>query len=87
MNETIELVLRILGLVIAACGLVVVYAAPKIVDRRGLAEHKQIPPDMLEMMTPEEKDKYRRDMAVLDVKLRGLLIAAPGFVMILIGFR
>jgi hypothetical protein len=86
MNETIELLLRIIGLVIAACGLVVVYAAPKIVDKRDLAARKQIPPDMLEMMTPEEKDKYRRDMAVLDVKLRGLLIAAPGFVMILIAF-
>ncbi|MDW7658647.1 MAG: hypothetical protein SCM11_15880 [Bacillota bacterium] len=87
MNETLELIARILGFVIAAAGLAVVYSAPKIVDKRGLAKHKSIPQDMDEKMTPEEKDKYRRDMAVLDVKLRGLLIAAPGFVLILIGFR
>lgn len=87
MNETLELIVRILGFVVAAAGLVVVYAAPQIVDRRRLAQRKTIPPDMEESMTPEEKDKYRRDMAVLDVKLRGLLLAAPGFVLILIGFR
>ena len=87
MNDTIELILRIMGFLIAACGLVVVYAAPRIVDRKGLADKKQLPPDMQEMMKPEEKEKYKRDMAILDVKLKGLLIAAPGFVMVLIAFR
>ena len=87
MNVTVELILRILGFLLAACGLVVVYAAPRIVDKRGLAARKEIPPDMQEMMTAEEKDKYRRDSAILDVKLRGLLLSAPGFVLILIAFR
>lgn len=87
MNQTLELILRILGLLIAIAGLIVVYRAPRITDQQGLAEQKMIPPDMETVMTPEEKDKYRRDMAILDVKLRGLLIAAPGFIMILIGFR
>ncbi len=86
MNPTLELLLRILGLVIAARGLVVVYMAPRIVDKKGLAARKKLPPDMDEMMTPEEKDKYRRDSAILDIKLRGLLLAAPGFALILIAF-
>ncbi|NLO37400.1 MAG: hypothetical protein GX112_13765 [Clostridiaceae bacterium] len=86
MNPTLELLLRILGLVIAAGGLVVVYMAPRIVDQKGLAARKKLPPDMDEMMTPEEKDKYRRDSAILDIKLRGLLLAAPGFALILIAF-
>jgi hypothetical protein len=87
MDETLELIVRILGFIIAAAGMFVVYTAPRIVDKRGLAKRKSIPQDMEETMTPEEKDKYRRDMAILDVKLRGLLLSAPGFVLILIGFR
>ena len=86
MDPTLELILRILGLVIAAGGLVVVYMAPRIVDKKGLAAKKTLPPDLDEMMTPEEKDKYRRDSAILDIKLRGLLLAVPGFVLILIAF-
>jgi hypothetical protein len=86
MNETVELILRILGLLIALAGLAVVYAAPRIVDKRDLASRKKIPPDMENMMTPEEKEKYKRDMAILDVKLRGLILASPGFVLILIAF-
>lgn len=87
MSKTVELIIRIAGLLIAAVGLCVVYLAPKIVDRRGLADKKEVPPDLVEAMTPEEKEKHRRDSAILDVKLRGLLIAAPGFVLILIGFK
>ena len=86
MNETVELILRILGLLIALAGLAVVYAAPRIVDKRDLASRKKIPPDMENMMTPEEKEKYKRDMAILDVKLRGLILASPVFVLILIAF-
>ena len=87
MNETLELILRILGLALSAAGLVVVYAAPHIVDKRGLVGRKKIPPELVEHMTPEEQDKFRRDSAILDVKFRGLLLAAPGFIMILIAFH
>lgn len=87
MDPTTELVLRILGLMIALSGLAVVFTAARIVDRKHLDEKKEIPPEMQETMTPEEKKIYRRDMAILDVKLKGLLIAVPGFVLILIAFR
>ncbi len=87
MNETLELILRILGLLLALAGLVVVYAAPRIVDKKGLVSKRKIPAEMAEVMTEEEKTRYKRDMAILDVKLKGLLFAAPGFVLILIAFR
>ena len=87
MSQTIELIIRVFGLLIAAAGLCVVYLAPKIVDKRGLADHKKVPPDLAEAMSPEEQQKHRRDSAILDVKLRGLMIAAPGFILILIGFQ
>ena len=87
MNETLELILRILGLVVAMAGMVVVYAAPKIVDKKGLTEKKKIPPEHLEKMSEEEQQKFRRDSAILDVKLKGLMLAAPGLILILIAFR
>ena len=87
MNPTLELILRILGLAIAAAGIVVVYLAPKIVDRKGLAARKTVDPKLIEHLSPEEQTKYVRNAAIVDVKLRGLLIAAPGLILILIAFR
>ena len=86
-NDILTWILRILGLLVAAAGMAVVYAAPVIVDKRGLAELKKVDPKLMEHYTPEEQAKYKRDSAILDVKLRGLLLAAPGFILILIGFR
>ena len=55
MDATLELILRILGLLLAAAGMVVVYAAPKIVEKKGLAEKKQIPLEHLENMSEENR--------------------------------
>ena len=87
MDPVLRLVLTVIGFVLAAIGLVIVYAAPRIVDKKGLAEKKVIDPKTLEHLPPESHDKYRRDSAILDVKLRGLLVAAPGFILIMIVFR
>lgn len=87
MDPVLRLVLTIIGFILAGIGLVIVYAAPKIVDKKGLADKKVIDPKTLEHLPPEMHEKYRRDSAVLDVKLRGLLVAAPGFVLIMIVFR
>ena len=86
MNETMELALRILGLLLAAAGLIVVYLAPKIVEKKGLAAMKKVDPKIADNLTEEELEKYRKDGAILDVKLKGLLLAAPGFVLILVAF-
>lgn len=87
MNETLQIILRILGLAVTAAGMVVVYLAPRIVDKRGLAAKKTLDPKLVEHMTPEEQDKMRRDSAIVDIKLRGALLAAPGLILILIAFR
>jgi hypothetical protein len=80
-------ILRILGLLIAAAGLIVVYGAPSIVDRKGLAAKKKFDPKYEENLPPEELEKHHRNAAILDVKLYGLLISAPGFILTLIAFR
>lgn len=87
MDPTLQLILRILGLVLAAAGMVVVFLAPRYVDRKGLADKKQLDPKLLEHLQPEEHQKYRRDAAILDIKLRGMILAAPGLILILIAFR
>lgn len=86
MSQTTELILRIIGMVIAAIGLVIVYLAPRIVERRHLDVGRQVDPKIAEHLTPEELVRYRRDGAILDIKLKGLLVAAPGFILILIAF-
>lgn len=87
MNVTLILILRILGLLIAAAGVTVIFAASKIVEIRGLAEKKPDDPSLPETLSAEEKAKLKRESAVLDIKLRGLAIAAPGFILVLIAFR
>jgi hypothetical protein len=87
MNGLLGLILKILGLAIAAAGMLVVYLAPRIVDRRGLAEKKKIDPRLTEHLPPEELEKFRRNSAITDIKLRGALIALPGMILILIAFR
>ncbi len=87
MSKTVILILRILGLTISGLGIFIVYLAPRIVDHYGLAAKKQLDPRLLEALEPEQQEKYRRDAAILDVKLRGLLVASPGFALILIAFR
>ncbi len=62
-------------------------AAPKIAERYGLIEKKQIDPERVKHLPPEDQEKYRREMAILDVKLRGLMFSAPGFILIMIVFN
>jgi uncharacterized protein YneF (UPF0154 family) len=84
MNPTVRIVLIVLGLLIGLLGVIIVYLAPKIVAKRGLAEKKPIDPALAENLTEEQQEKHRFDMAVLDVKIKGLLIAAPGFILLLV---
>ncbi|MGI6334011.1 MAG: hypothetical protein ACOX1A_05270 [Saccharofermentanales bacterium] len=84
MNPTVRIVLIVLGLLIGAAGVIIVYLAPKIVAKSGLAEKKPIDPALAENLTAEQQEKHRFDMAVLDVKIKGLLVAAPGFILLLV---
>ena len=86
MNPVLRIILLLIGSLSALTGLAVVYGAPKIAERRGLVEKKQIDPRIAENLSTEQLENYRRDMAALDVKLKGLMIAAPGFILLLILF-
>lgn len=83
MSEWMLWMLRVIGFGLAIAGMLVVYLAPRIVKKKNLAEKKKIDARIEENLTDEEKERYRRDGAILDVKLKGLLIALPGFAIIL----
>ncbi len=87
MNETVEIVLKVVGGIIAIAGLVVVYGASKIVDMKKLDEKKKMDPQRTAMMDEEQIKKFKRDTAILDVKIKGILIALPGFVLLLVLFK
>ncbi len=87
MNEVLEIILKIAGGVIALAGLAVVYGAGKIVTARKLDEKKTVDPERTAMMDEEQVKKFRRDTAILDVKLKGILLGLPGFIILLVMFR
>ena len=86
MNPVLRIILLVIGFGIALVGLFIVYRAQRIVEKKGLAEKKIVDPKIADNLSPEQLEKYRRDMAVLDVKLKGLMISAPGFIIILFLF-
>ena len=87
MNDALEIILKIAGGLIALAGLAVVYGAAKIVTARKLDEKKTVDPERTALMDEEQISKFKRDSAILDVKLKGILIALPGFVILLVMFR
>lgn len=64
-------------------GMGIVFFAPKITEKYNLADKKVPKPEMIEGMDSEEIQKYKKDGAILDLKLKGLLIAMPGVIIIL----
>ncbi len=82
MDPILKIVLEALGGVAAFAGLILVYAAAWVVDRRGLAAKHKVDPRMVEHLLPEEVEKYKRDGAVLNVKLVGVGIAVPALLLI-----
>ena len=87
MNETLEIILKIVGAVFAVAGLIVVYGAGKIVKAKKLDEKKKVDPERVALLDEEQVKKFKLDQAILDVKIAGVLIALPGFVLLLIFFR
>lgn len=87
MNEFWKILMIAVGAVLTLVGLVVVYAAPAIVDRKGLAANRKVDPKILENLPPEEIDRYRRDGAILDLKIKGVAFAVPGMLLIVIALR
>ena len=82
MDPILKIVLEVLGGIIAFIGLLIVYMAPRIVDKRGLAEKHKVDPRMLEHLPPDQLDRYKRDGAILNVKLVGIAFAVPAMLLI-----
>lgn len=87
MDPTLKLVLTILFGVVALAGLLVVLLAPVVVDKRGLAAKKKVDPRIAESLPEEQIAKYRRDSAILDVKLVGVALAVPSLFLIVYVLR
>lgn len=87
MGRIAEIVLQVLGLLILAVGIFVVYAAPRIVEKRRLDEKKVVDPERTADLSEEDLKKFKREAAILDLKIKGVLIALPGALMILILYK
>ncbi len=84
MPPVLEIILLVLGGISVLSGLVIVYMAPRIVERKKLDAVKQIDPERVIGLNEEGVAKFRKESAVLDVKVKGILVALPGAILILI---
>lgn len=87
MDYIFEIILKIVGGILALAGLIIVYAAPNIVKNKKLDEKKVIDPERVANLDEEQLKKFKFDSTVLDVKLKGLIFAIPGFIILLFMFR
>jgi hypothetical protein len=79
------LILKILGFVFLIPGILTVFGSRWLVARYGL--DKNIGCDFENEMSEEELKQYRVNKAVVNLKMIGMLMALPGFIMIIIAFR
>lgn len=87
MGDIAEITLKIIGAILGLLGLIIVYAAPKIVEKKKLDEKREVDSNRIEGLSEEEVLKFKKDSAILDVKIKGLMVALPGFLIILIMFK
>ncbi|MFA7205500.1 MAG: hypothetical protein WC102_04135 [Saccharofermentanales bacterium] len=84
MPPVAETILLIISGVLVIAGVAIVYAAPRIVDKKKLDEAKVVDPERIEGLNEEGVKKFKRESAILDIKVKGVLIALPGAIIILI---
>ena len=87
MGQTLQTILQAAGVLILILGIAVVYAAPKIVDKRKLDERQAPDPERIAGLNEEGIRKFKRDAAILDMKIKGVLIALPGAILILVLYK
>lgn len=68
---------------IPGCGLV--FAAKEIVKRFGLDKKQKC--NFEGEMSEEEIEQYKFNHATVNLKMIGMLVAIPGFILIVIGFK
>lgn len=79
------LALKILTFVFLIPGVIIVFSARWIVKKYGL--DKNVKCDYESEMSEDEILLYKNNKAVINVKMLGMLIALPGFIMAIIAFR
>ena len=75
------MILKILGLVIFFAGAAMAFGAGVIVDKFHLNEKVKI--DFENEMDEEEILKYKRNKAIVNFKMLGMIVSIPGIIMIL----
>lgn len=79
------LLLKILAFVFIVPGVLMVFGARGIVSRFKL--DRDIKCDFEHEMSEDELIQYKCNKAVVNLKMLGMLIALPGFILFLIAFR
>lgn len=79
------LIYKVLAFLFMIPGVVIVFAAPRIVELWKLDEKTEY--ELSYDMPEEEVKKYKYNRAMVNVKMLGLLVALPGFIFLIIGFR
>lgn len=78
---------KAIALILVLGGGIIIYLAPRIVRKRGLDAHVQLTPEQEESFDEAGQQKYRFVQATLKIKLYGLLLAMPGFILVLLLFK
>lgn len=79
--------LKVLAIVLIVVGVGIVAVAKFIVKRRSLADRAELPEGQRQSLSVDEQAKQRFISAVLRVKLQGLAVALPGFILVLVLFK
>lgn len=79
------LTLKILGFLFLVPGILLVFFARTLVGRLSLDENVDC--NFENEMSEDEIRRYKHDKAVVNLKMMGMLVALPGFVLIMIAFK
>jgi hypothetical protein len=79
------IILKIIAVLFIVAGFITVFAAKLAVKKYGLDEKSKC--DFEHEMGEEELKQYKYNKAVVNLKMIGLLVALPGFVIMFIVFR
>ncbi|MCX8131144.1 MAG: hypothetical protein N3I35_13725 [Clostridia bacterium] len=79
------LLLKIFGLLFIIPGCLLVLMARQVVSRFNLDRNAKV--DFENEMTEKELEQYKANKAAVNIKMLGMLVALPGFIMILIAFK
>jgi len=84
-GRSMDVAFKVLAGILMVTGIAITYAAGFFVKRYNLTEKIGIP-EALELSEKEE-EKYKRDNAVLKVKMIGAGICLPGALLLFVLFR